>query len=322
MLRPPIDVPATAILVPLAVALLFAIPGVAMAQGFNCRYAHYTDEAAICQDPALGRLDDQLTATYNSVYRQLPPDAQRRLDRGEDAWVLERRRCGANSGCLSEAYRRRLAVLRGEIGAAETQPRNPPPGFPVPAPPFLPFGGFPVANAPGFPPPLPPGFRQPNESVEERDTQAPQSERQKSTETVEQRDNRAAPPERAVERTAEAPPQTTTIVTTEPGSAREQAATDETRPLSARKSAKRTRAGRSAKPTHEAVGESRTDQPAPPQPAPAEAAVPSPLKETHAAATPAPRATQPNSGSSQASGPSEPASGKPVIRWVDPPPAR
>src|SRR5690348_10219512 len=87
---------AAAALVPFTLALLLAPMQPSNAQSFNCRFAHYTDEAAICQDPTLGRLDNRLNSVYNGVYRRLPPDAQRRLDRDEDSWVAQRRQCGAD----------------------------------------------------------------------------------------------------------------------------------------------------------------------------------------------------------------------------------
>src|SRR5690348_8540227 len=107
---------APAAVLPLALGLLLAAPPTAGAQSFNCRSAHYTDEAAICQDPALGRLDNQLTSVYNSVYRRLPADAQRRLDRDEDSWVVQRRQCGADPACITQAYHHRMRQLDSEIG--------------------------------------------------------------------------------------------------------------------------------------------------------------------------------------------------------------
>ena len=333
---------------PLAFSLLLALPGPAAAQGFNCRYVHYTDEAAICQDPALGRLDDQLTSVYNGVYQRLPPEAQHRLDRDEDAWVIERRRCGADPGCITEAYRRRMATLQDANAASGTQPRNPPPSFPVP--PFRPFGGGPVAVGPGFPPPLPPGFRQPGQGgVEERDTRAPLIERRQSTEIVEERDTREPQPARQNERTTEGPSQTTTM-TTETRSAPDQGDIETSQTRADRKSSKHTKTNRPAK--RETVTESHTDQVTPDKPAAETGAPPKPPKETHAAVPPSPPPTPPASSSStepsaakpakaaaqpareqkreatvtpaqpQVSGSSEPASGKPSIRWVDPPPSQ
>src|SRR5438067_1196228 len=71
--RPSGQLPLIALL--LATTACFA----AQAQSFNCRFAHYTDEAAICQDPALGRLDNQLNSAYRDAMRRLPPPEQRRL---------------------------------------------------------------------------------------------------------------------------------------------------------------------------------------------------------------------------------------------------
>ena len=113
---------------------------------------HFTrliDQADTRLVSAVGRLDDQLNSIYNDAMRRLSPEGQRRLDRDEDAWVAERRQCGADPNCITQAYRRRMRQLQGEVGAAEQPPRNPPPGFPLPPPPFRPYGGAPVATAPG-----------------------------------------------------------------------------------------------------------------------------------------------------------------------------
>jgi uncharacterized protein YecT (DUF1311 family) len=182
----------------LAAAAVFA-PEPAMAQSFNCRYAHYADEAAICQDQALGRLDNQLTSVYNDAYRRLPPQEQRRLDQNEDAWVLQRRQCGADPNCIAQAYHRRMHELGSEMGAAGAQPRqHPQPSGFLPPPAFRPFGGgAPVAAAPALPPPLPPGFRPPPaEAIQRQETAAPQIERRQSTVTTEGRDTTAPQIER------------------------------------------------------------------------------------------------------------------------------
>ena len=327
---------------PLALGVLLAAPEPAVAQSFNCRWAHYTDEAAICQDRALGRLDDQLNSVYTETFRRLSPDAQRRLDRDENAWVAQRRQCGADPACLTQAYQHRMHQLQAETGAAEQPPRNPPPGFPSPPPQFRPFGGGPVAVGPGFPPPLPPGFRQPGQGgVEERDTRSPVIERRQSTETIEQRDTRDPQP---------AGPSQTTMITTETRPAPDQGDTEMSQTRTDRKSSKHTKKNRPAK--RETVTESHTDQATPDKPA-AEAAAPP--KETHAAAPPPvppsppavsgstePPAAKPAAAAKaapqpereqkreataapaqpqQSSGSSE-APAKPAIRWVDPPPSK
>lgn len=183
--------------------MLGAFCGGAQAQGFDCRYAHYADEAAICQDRTLGRLDDQLTHTFNQTMRRLPDQEQRRLDREEDSWVLERRRCGADPNCIARAYQSRMQQLE-RLGAGEQQrPAGLPPGFP-PAPPFF-GGGAPYASGTAVPPPPPfvdlrqgaPRRGAPSRTIEgsqsgpiieRREDRAPQIEQRQSNRAVEQED--------------------------------------------------------------------------------------------------------------------------------------
>jgi len=133
----------------LFLGIVFA-PGLAAAQSFNCHRAHYPDEKRICAEPALSRLDEQLAAVYNDAIRRLGPSRARQLDNEESAWVVERRRCGADYGCIERSYLGRIA----ELSAMASPPRtaSPPRHAPIPpaAPPPRPER--PVAAAP---PPAP-----------------------------------------------------------------------------------------------------------------------------------------------------------------------
>jgi uncharacterized protein len=128
--------------------LLLAVvmaPGLAAAQSFNCNRARYPDEKRICAEPVLSRLDEQLAAAYGAAIRRLGPSRARQLDNEEDAWVVERRRCGADYGCIERNYLERIAELSamGSSPRPAVQPRlerpaaaEPPPApTPAPAPP-------------------------------------------------------------------------------------------------------------------------------------------------------------------------------------------
>jgi uncharacterized protein len=102
----------------LAVAgLLLAQP--AHAQAFNCRNAGTADEAAICADARLGRLDESLNRRFYRLRARLPGPDRARLDRDEAAWLRARGRCGSSRACIAGAYQARLAELSG--GSAEPQ---------------------------------------------------------------------------------------------------------------------------------------------------------------------------------------------------------
>ena len=92
---------------------LYCIGAPAHGQGFDCRYARSPDEQMVCRDPRLSRLDEQLNSVYAREYYGQQGAARGRLDQAEDAWVIERRRCGADYACIEQSYRRRIEQLGG-----------------------------------------------------------------------------------------------------------------------------------------------------------------------------------------------------------------
>ena len=103
---------------PAALGLFVIASAPAAAQRFNCRYAHYADERAICRDPALGRLDDELSFVFNDTTRRLPAQEHRKIEQDETAWVIQRRQCGANPDCVAQAYRSRMTRLASAPGSS------------------------------------------------------------------------------------------------------------------------------------------------------------------------------------------------------------
>jgi uncharacterized protein len=91
------------------VALLITDSGTGQlkAQSFNCRHARHPDERAICHDPLLGRLDEELASVYRRLFLRLPKEEGEQLYKEEDAFVILRSRCGAQRACIEESYRRR-----------------------------------------------------------------------------------------------------------------------------------------------------------------------------------------------------------------------
>jgi len=97
-----------------AVSLVVSVSA-ANAQSFNCRYAHFPDEATICQQPALARLDNELAAVFGQRMRQLSPAARKSLEKEEEGWVVARRGCGRNLDCIEQRYRSRISQLSAMI---------------------------------------------------------------------------------------------------------------------------------------------------------------------------------------------------------------
>jgi len=92
-----------------AAALL--LPAAASAQSFNCRYARFADEVAICQSPLLSRLDERMSRIFYETRNDI--DGTRdELDADQDAWLRTRRSCGRDDACIEDAYRDRIRELR------------------------------------------------------------------------------------------------------------------------------------------------------------------------------------------------------------------
>jgi hypothetical protein len=95
------------------------------AQGasFDCAKAASWIEQAICEDPALGRLDERMAAAYRDAREaaQADPPALERLASEQKAWLAERDGCRL-SPCIGRVYERRIAQLRG---TTETHPTEP-----------------------------------------------------------------------------------------------------------------------------------------------------------------------------------------------------
>jgi len=81
------------------------------AQSFSCRYARHSVERAICQDPMLGQLDEELASVYRRLLLRLPKEEGKQLYNDEDAFVLSRNRCGAQRAGIEESYRRCIREL-------------------------------------------------------------------------------------------------------------------------------------------------------------------------------------------------------------------
>jgi TonB family protein len=77
---------------------------------FACARAFYPDEKAICANPALSALDRQTADLFERAAAASGDPAAFR--KGNVKYVVERRTCGANVGCITDWYLRRQAALR------------------------------------------------------------------------------------------------------------------------------------------------------------------------------------------------------------------
>jgi uncharacterized protein len=94
-------------------AFAFALaPLAAEAQSFNCRNASRSDEVIICQNSGLAALDERMAGMYERLRGRLSGGARQGLIGDQSAWLRSRYRCGADAGCIEDAYRQRIDELR------------------------------------------------------------------------------------------------------------------------------------------------------------------------------------------------------------------
>ena len=87
-------------------ALASGVTG-AQAQSFNCAYAKTPTEVLICENPELGRLDEEMAAAFYS----LDGRTQRAERRRQSRFLAARDRCGYNFGCVAGVYGQRIETL-------------------------------------------------------------------------------------------------------------------------------------------------------------------------------------------------------------------
>jgi uncharacterized protein len=99
-------------------AMLALAAMISPAAAFDCAKAATAVETAICSDPGLKRLDDELEAAYAAVKAASSPAEQKMLVRSQKRWIAGREQCpGAEAGlssCVRTALEERLRLLRGE----------------------------------------------------------------------------------------------------------------------------------------------------------------------------------------------------------------
>lgn len=84
-----------------------ALPGRDFSPSFNCRRARGRVNLMICDDPALARLDRQLSAGYFAALRNVDPVAASELQQDQVRFLKERATC-AGRQCVAALYSDRL----------------------------------------------------------------------------------------------------------------------------------------------------------------------------------------------------------------------
>ena len=100
------------LLVPL-LALILVLPAPARAASYPCEKADAADERAVCDTRALNDLDVEMAVRFDILKDLLPMGGRGKLREDQEAWLAERRTCGADVACLRQIYEARLKTLRG-----------------------------------------------------------------------------------------------------------------------------------------------------------------------------------------------------------------
>jgi uncharacterized protein len=95
----------------LATSILALLPAIAEAQAFNCRYAKSPDEVLVCQEPELGKLDEEVSSLYYSLRGNANGFKKQRIDQINSGWLRQRGSCGRNYACVRSTYNSWIADL-------------------------------------------------------------------------------------------------------------------------------------------------------------------------------------------------------------------
>jgi len=83
---------------------------------FDCAKAKTAVEKAICADPALKKIDDDLAMAYGAVKATLDEAGQRMMVISQKRWIARREGCGSGEdtvSCVKDMTAERLALLNG-----------------------------------------------------------------------------------------------------------------------------------------------------------------------------------------------------------------
>ena len=87
------------------------LPLATLAASYDCTRASTAAEIAVCDNPSLNRMDEDLAVTYRSLLDRLPPRQAAHLRDDQRSWLVARDSCGADVRCLRARYQERMARL-------------------------------------------------------------------------------------------------------------------------------------------------------------------------------------------------------------------
>lgn len=98
-------------------AFLLAMAPASHAASFDCNKASPPVETAICGNQTVSQLDSDLAVAWKNALAQSSDPAA--LKTAQRRWLTARNTCGADTSCLEDRYRERLAALSGSPLAAD-----------------------------------------------------------------------------------------------------------------------------------------------------------------------------------------------------------
>jgi len=101
-----------------AAAFLALLPASGHAASFNCAAAATPTEHAICDNPQLGRLDEQTAGMYETMISNgsLSAAQTHQVKEAQISFLRQRDACGANFDCIVSAYTNQMMFLKEMSG--------------------------------------------------------------------------------------------------------------------------------------------------------------------------------------------------------------
>jgi len=87
------------------------LPLSTQAASYDCTRASASAEIAVCANPGLNRLDEDMAVLYRSLLNELPQRQAKRLRQDQRSWLIARNSCGADVRCLRARYQERMSRL-------------------------------------------------------------------------------------------------------------------------------------------------------------------------------------------------------------------
>lgn len=96
---------------PLMLLCASLLPLSTQAASYDCTRANTAAEIAVCANPSLNRMDEDLAVQYRELLNRLPPRRAEMMRDDQRSWLVARDSCGADVRCLKARYQERLARL-------------------------------------------------------------------------------------------------------------------------------------------------------------------------------------------------------------------